>query len=254
MPAAPSPLSENTGLAFIGETEWPPAVVSAKRAGTLALARNPAGRPNSDILRSFIGRSGRRLREHWQIDFPAHYHEQESALHEKPFAILAGKVAARTEDWWINPHAQPLLRQALARLDRFLAIAIDAPEPAWMWYETNHLPDASLLVVARDEDFAHAMVQSAAFVSWWHTHFRKESPTMVIESFPFPWPLATPLGSLSKEQQEVRSSAARAALAGDAEQLNAAVAAAYGWNRSLDEAGTLDRLRHLHAQRGGFPA
>lgn len=163
MPVAPQPLPENAGLAFIGEIEWLPAVITARQAETLAAVRNPAGRPNSDVLRSFVGKTKRHLHEHWQIDFPAHYREQEAALHEKPFALLGKNVVTKSGSWWINPHAQPPLRHALARLDRFLATAIDASEPTWSWFGSEHLPDASLLVVARDDDFTHAVLQSAAF-------------------------------------------------------------------------------------------
>ena len=249
MPAAPLPLPENAGLVFTGEAEWLPAVITTRQAETLTATRNPTGRPNSDVLRSFIGKSGKHLRAHWQIDFPAHYREQEAALHERPFALLRKNVGPSPGNWWINPHAQPPLRHALARLDRFLATALAASEPAWTWFESEHLPDASLLVVARDDDFTHAVLQSTAFAAWWHAHFRKTAPTQVIASFPFPWPPATPLGSLTKAQQEIRSSAARASLSGDSEQINSVVAAAYGWRGQLDESEMLSALNELHRQR-----
>ena len=165
MPLSPHPLPENTGLAFLGETEWTPAVIESGQAKAIFAARNPAGRPNSDVLRSFVGKTGRRPREHWQIDFPAHYREQEAALHERPFALLKEQIGRPNSSWWINPHAQPPLRHALARLDRFLATALNLPEPAWSWIDSEHLPDSSLLVVARDDDFTHAVLQSAAFTT-----------------------------------------------------------------------------------------
>ena len=243
------PLPENTSLAFIGEAEWSPAVITASQAKSLAATRNPAGRPNSDVLRSFAGKTGRLLRERWQIDFPAHYREQEAALHEMPFARLQKQIGRASGFWWINPHAQPPLRHALARLDRFLATPLDSPEPSWSWFESEHLPDASLLVVARDDDFTHAVLRSAAFTAWWRACFRKQTPTQVIESFPFPWPPATPLGSLTKDQQDFRSSVARAAISGDADQINSAVAAAYGWPSSGEEGEILTALHELHSQR-----
>lgn len=249
MPAVPLPLPENSGLAFTGEAEWLPAVITARQEQTLAVARHPTGRPNRDVLRSFVGRTGKRLREHWQIDFPAHYREQEAALHETPFALLGKNVKATSGSWWINPHAQPALRHALARLDRFLATALDSPEPSWSWFESEHLPDASLLVVARDDDFTHAVLQSTAFASWWHAHFRKAAPAQVIESFPFPWPPATPLGSLTKAQQEIRSSAARAVQNHDAEKKDSTVIAAYGWRYSFGSDELLPALTSLHHRR-----
>jgi len=237
------PLPENAGLAFIGEREWSPALISPVQADAFSATRNPAGRSNSDVLRSFVGKTGRRLHEHWQIDFPAHYTEQEAALHERPFALQKKRTGATAGSWWINPHAQMSLRHALARLDRFLATALDASEPAWFWLESDRLPDASLLVVARDDDFTHAVLASVAFTSWWHGHFQKHSPVRLIESFPFPWPPFAPLGSLTKAQQDLRSQAARAVLSGDVEQVNSTVAAAYDWTDAPDKDEIVRRLR-----------
>jgi hypothetical protein len=272
MLSAPSPLPENTGLAFTGEAEWLPAVITSAQAKALSIARNPAGRPNRDVLRSYVGQTAKGFREHWQIDFPAHYNEQEAALHEKPFALLRKNTGSRiaSDDstvvqarsrnfepketassgpWWINPHARPPLRHALARLDRYLATALDAVGPEWSWLGSEHWPDASLLVIARDDDFTHAVVQSAAFTTWWRAYFKNQAPAQIIESCPFPWPPATPLGSLTKTQQEIRSTVARAALAGDAEQVNSDVAAAYRWCGHPDKSKILPALHELHRQR-----
>ena len=272
MLSAPSPLPENTGLAFTGEAEWLPAVITSAQAKALSIARNPAGRPNRDVLRSYVGQTAKGFREHWQIDFPAHYNEQEAALHEKPFALLRKNTGSRiaSDDstvvqarsrnfepketassgpWWINPHARPPLRHALARLDRYLATALDAVGPEWSWLGSEHWPDASLLVIARDDDFTYAVVRSAAFTTWWRAFFQKLAPAHVIESFPFPWPPATPLGSLTKTQQEIRSTAARAALTDDLEPINSAIAAAYGWPSNWDEGEMLAALNELHHLR-----
>ena len=247
--ASPLPLCENAGLVFLGETAWAPAILTPALAKSLAAARNPTGRPNHDVLRTFVGHDGGRLRQHSQIDFPAHYREQEAALHERPFARLRKNVGAQSGSWWINPHAQPALRHALARLDRFLATPVKADPPAWTWIESEHLPDASLLAVARDDDFTHAVLQSAAFTAWWQAHRRSLPPVQIVESFPFPWPPATSLGSLTKTQQDIRSQAARAAIAGDTGQIDSAVAAAYGWPGNRDEREILQALGELHRLR-----
>jgi len=249
MPAAHLPRMENAHLAFIGEAMWLPACLTARQAKIFSATPNPAGRPNSDVLRTYVGKSERRLREHWQIDFPAHYREQEAALHELPFALLQKNLEPKTDDWWINPYAQLPLRHALARLDRFLATALDAPKPTWTWFESEHLPDASLLVIARDDDFTHAVLASSVFTIWWHAYQPILSATQIIESFPFPWPPATPLGALTKTQQDLRSAAARAVLVGDTEQINSAIAAAYSWPDTLDESKIFERLQHLPVLR-----
>lgn len=252
MTSVPKPLPENASLAFTGEAEWTPAVVAASEAKILTAASNPTGRPNSDVLRSFLGKSGKQLRQRWQIDFPAHYREQEAALHEKPFALLKKNLGPTTSgSWWLNPHALPPLRYALARLDRYLATPLDSQEPVWSWLESEHLPDASLLVVARDDDFTDAVLQSATFSVWWRAHRPSLTPVQVIESFPFPWPPTTPLGALTKTQQEIRSSATRAVIAGDTEQINSTVTAAYGWPNHWEDGEILAALLQVHSSRGG---
>lgn len=251
MAAAPSPLPENTGLAFTGEAEWPAAIITTRQAETLAALRNPAGRPNNDVLKSYIGKAGNRLREHWQIDFPAHYNEQEAALHERPFALLGKNIGRKSNRWWINPHAQLPLRHALARVDRFLATALDAAEPAWAWFESEQQPNDTLLVIARDDDFTHAVLQSTAFTTWWRAHHPSLTPVQIVESFPFPWPPSTPLGSLTKTQQELRSEIVRAGLANDAERIDSILNAAYGWPSCRNDGEVLPALLHLHGLRGG---
>jgi hypothetical protein len=134
-------------------------------------------------------------------------------------------------------------------LDRFLAAALDSPEPAWFWVESDRLPDASLLVVARDDDFTDAVLQSYAFTTWWRAHHRSQTPVQLVESFPFPWPPATPFGSLTRAQQAFRSQAARAVLAGDAEQINSTVAAAYGWSGNYDAGEILTALHEVCRNR-----
>ena len=249
MPPALLPLPENTGLAFTGEEEWPQALVTASQAKAISSTRNPTGRPNSDVLRSFVGKTAHGFRARWQIDFPAHYAGQEAALYERPFALLKKRIGPSSGPWWLNPHARPPLRQALARVDRFLATALDAAEPEWTWFDTEQLPNTSLLVVARDDDFTHAVLQSAAFIAWWRAYFKNQAPAQVIESFPFPWPPATPLGALTKTQQDLRSSVARATLVGDTEQINTSVAAAYGWSDNYDAGGILTALHEVYRNR-----
>lgn len=105
--------------------------------------------------------------------------------------------------------------------------------------------------VARDDDFAHGLLRSRAFAAWWHRMHSRRSPTLAFDSFPFPWRPDTPLHALSAAQEEQRHFIARASRAGDADQLHAAVSAAYGWPASLDDAAMLERLSHLNATRAG---
>jgi len=248
-PAAPRSLVENATLAFVGEAPWPPAVVTAAQAHDIETARNPTGRPNSDVLRHFIGFKTGRAHGHRQIDFPPHFTVQEAALYLKPWQQLRSRLKDPGGPWWLNPRANPALRTSLSRLERYLATPLAAANPAWDWIDSNLLPDDSLLVVARDDDFAHGLLSSRLFQLWWSQYSRKISPATVVATFPFPWPPATLLSSLTRVQEERRLALARAARGRDAGQLNSAAAAAYGWPADLADGELLTNLIDLNHQR-----
>jgi len=243
VPVAPCPLPENAGLAFVGENAWPPALLTEREAQKLMAAPNTCGRPNADVLRRRLAVADGEPVESWQIDFPAHFTPREATLYEQPFALLV-----QGANPWLNPHANPALRRALARVSRWLAMPAGAAVPDWRWIEEDLLPDASLLVVARDDDFTHGVLQSAVFAAWFQAHHRF-GPVQTVESFPFPWAPATPLSALSAAQEEQRHAVARAARQGDAFALNTTVLIAYGWPADLTGKELLEKLVLLNRAR-----
>ncbi len=250
VPFAPlQPLPENDGLAFTGEPAWGSGALTRQRAQALSAAVNPSGRPNLDVLRGFVGIENSRITEHWQIDFPAHLTEQEASLYSGPYALLKQRPDGSADAWRTNPHANPALRNALARLDRYLVAPVARDTPAWTWIEGAWLPDNSLLVVARDDDFTHGVLQSRHFALWWATHGPHHAPALVVNSFPFPWAPATALGSLTGLQQDLRFEISRHARSGTPEGIDGAVANAYGLPASLDDAELLQRLTALQRKR-----
>ena len=242
----PSALLENTGFVFPGESAWPPSLLTPPQARKLAATPNACGRPNSDVLRRRFAVIEGKTAVSWQIDFPEHFTEQEAALYEKPFALLRQRSV---DSAWLNPHANPTLRRALARVSRTLAMPAGDTIPEWRWIEEDVVPDVTLLAVARDDDFTHGILQSTLFAAWHHAHRTRLGPVQIVESFPFPWPPATALGSLTIAQEEQRHAVARAARGGDQERLNAAVLAAYGWPLYLNDAALLEKLTDLNRQR-----
>jgi hypothetical protein len=245
VPVPPSALPENAGLAWRGEQAWPRAQLTDRQAKLLLAAGNRCGRPNADVLRKRLAVAAGAPVESWQFDFPAHFTDQEAALYEEPFARLAGG--------WRNPHANPDLRRALARLSRYLAMPADAEAPDWLWVEEDLLPDASLVVVAREDDFTHGVLASAVFAAWYAALRAVMPAEAIVASFPFPRPPATPLGALTKEQEEQRHAVARAARAGNPEQLDDAVARAYGWPTDLGDVELAEALVGLHDSRPHLP-
>lgn len=239
---APALLPENLPFAFRGERLDAARLVGAAEARRLRAARNPTGKPNADVLREFIGLAPdggeRRVTA---IDFPAAMSEAEVRLYLAPFAALgrAGGTLAR-------PARDDALRNALARLERFLACPAADPEPAFAWIEGDVLPDDSLVVWARDDDFSAAVLASRAFALWCA---RGGDALAALRSFPFPWPPATPLSALNRVQEEQRFALARAARAEDSVAIDAALAAACGWPAEMDDAELLGRLDAQHAAR-----
>jgi hypothetical protein len=251
------PLSENLDLAFRGERAWTPARLTAAEAARLRDTPNRSARDNAEVLRRYVGGSTRRLRYHWQIDFPTHFYEQEVALYADPAELLYQRLSPSAElsasAWWLNPHANAALRIAIARCDRYLVAtkptAKDAPPPEWVWVESEFLPDDSLLAIARDDDFTHGVLQSREFATWWQTHFTPDAPTVAITSFPFPWAPATPFSALSARQQELRADLIRATRQAQPEAIAHAVSTAYGWSNELPDADLIDRLTALYSHR-----
>jgi len=246
-PATALPLVENAVLFFRGETAWPAARLTPRQADRLRAAANPSGRPNGDVLQGYLGCSAKARRQHWQIDFAAHLTAQEAALYLEPCALLARNLPGeRPGAWWVNPGADPALRSALARLDRFLATAVDAPQPAWSWVDAGWLPDDTLLVAARDDDFTGGVLQSRLFAVWWNGAADRLG---ALRSFPFPWPPTRPLGALTGPEQDLRFEIGRAARSGDPARIDQAVATAYGWPADLSEGEVIRRLGELNRRR-----
>lgn len=251
----PRPLRENANLAFVGEAAWAPALLNNFQAEGLLIAVNPSGRPNEDVLRQCHGWVKGLLRQRWQIDFPAHFTEAEVALYAEPAAMLHQRLGPTKpgERWWAHPQPNATLRIAIARTDRYLCTQLRCPrtDPSvpWFWSDSSVVPDETLLVVARDEDFTHGLLQSREFRVWWEAHASEGQPTLAFDCFPFPWSPRIPLGSLTALQQELRYNVARAARQEDAEQIRQAVSLAYGFHASATDEEVLQRLQTLNARR-----
>jgi len=249
---SPRALSENEGLAFVGERMAQTACIPPKMAERMLGTGNPHGKPNSDVLRRLVTATDPRHPSLlWQIDFPSNMGEREASLYEHPFHQLYRNARPDRDGWWINRHADSRLRAALARRERFLATPVGAEPPAFTWFDSSIIPDDTLVAVARDDDFTHGVLQSRPFALWWRQVHSRRTPTLALKTFPFPWPPATGLSALTVAQEEHRHAVARAARGTDAEQLNAAVAAAYGWPADLTDDDLLTRLGDLNRQRAG---
>ncbi|MDP2138490.1 MAG: hypothetical protein Q8J74_11630, partial [Candidatus Didemnitutus sp.] len=211
------------------------------------------GRPNSDVIRKVVNATAPDLvREQWMVDFPPNMDDREASLYEFPFQHLARTVRQKSGPWWINPHVDPAQRAALTRRERFLATPIGF-DPAFKWFSSELLPDSTLLVIARDDDFSHGLVSSRLFGVWWHALHSRRTPTLAVDSFPFPWAPSTPLSSLTRAQEEFRHALARAARSGDRTAVDDAVFATYQWPNDLGDDALVERLAALNRARADQP-
>jgi hypothetical protein len=249
---APRALPENSSLAFVGERVRAAAAIPEALARRMRATRNPHGRPSDEVVRRFVSApTPRALREQWMVDFPPGMDEREAALFVMPYEHLRRTLGQATQGpWWMNPFARRELRAALARVGRYLAAPASGP-PVFRWVESDLLPDDSLVVVARDDDWMAAVLASRAFGLWWDRHHTRRDPARSVATFPFPWAPDTALNALSREREEVRFALARAGRGDDREAVESAVAAAYGWPAGADDAALLARLSALNLERAG---
>ncbi len=248
--AAPRPLPENDGLAMSGERVALTASIPPKLAERMLGTRNPHGKPNTDVIRQLATAADpRRPAIHWLIDFPNGMGEREASLYEHPFHHLFRAMRPTRDRWWTNPHADERLRVMLARRERYLATPVGAEPPTWLWFDSAVIPDDTLLAIARDDDFTHGILSARPFALWWRKFHSRRTPTLAAASYPFPWPPGTALSALSAAQEEQRHAIARAVRDANADALNAAVAAAYGWPADLKDDELVGRLGDLNRTR-----
>jgi hypothetical protein len=177
------------------------------------------------------------------------------------------------------------MRIALAKRDRYIATPVAADLRLFAWLPPEALPDHGLVVFARDDDWFFGVLHSRFHELWTR---RQVTPPMArcrytlacFETFPLPWPPATPLGKLTGTQEDQRTAIAQAARALDAQRrawlgarshppcslaalysarpawlinahaaLDDAVAAAYGWPADLPDGEILARLLALGNSR-----
>ena len=294
------PLLENRGLSFMGDTKGGPFDIPESLAREMLPARNPHLKPNSDVLRPWVnGLDVTRMPQRmWIIDFPPGMEEDEAMFYEQPYEYIRrhvrpkradNKRAVYRERWWIHAEARPEMRIALAKRDRFIATPTVSKHRVFVWLPPETLPDHQLIVFARDDDWFFGVLHSRFHQIWalcLGTQLRETesgfryTPTTCFETFPFPWPPGTPLGKLTRAQDDQRTAIAQAARALDVVRadwlgdrsdptrtltalynsppgwlqrahasLDEAVATAYGWPADLPEDEIITRLLALNQQR-----
>ncbi len=199
-------LSENVGVAFMGDTKGGPFDVSGDLARTwLRLPTNPNGRPNADVLKPWTNGMDltRRPAGKWIVDFGWEMSQAEAALYESPFTYVAENVwptRQKNRDkklrdfWWRHERLRPVMWRALDGLSRYIATPTVAKHRLFVWYDVRICPDHQLIVIARDDDTTFGILHSRFHEMWslrrgtWlgKGNDPRYTPTTTFETFPFP--------------------------------------------------------------------
>jgi hypothetical protein len=220
--------------------------------------------------------------------YAAPYAHVERFVRDRRQANREGRAARR---WWIHQRARQKMRDAIDGLDRFLVTVEVAKHRHFRWAPADVLPSGSLVVLARTDDVFLGILESRFHKLWAsETHNPLENrPRYRIghsfESFPFPDgvtpdlpingimtnPLAVAIANAARalydareaaltsgvqpmdmtELYDLRDQGGAAWLIALHQQIDIAVAAAYGWSANLSDNEILASLGELHQTRQG---
>ena len=198
-------LAENANLGFMGDIKVGPFEIAADVAERMLAKPNPHGKPNSDVVKRWMnGRDINQIpRDLWIIDFGADMPEEDAALYEAPFEYVVSHVKPdrinnrmrrRAQRWWIHGSPAPQMREALSGLPRYIGTSMVSKHRIFAFIDGDVLPDATIIVFARDDDYFFGVLQSRPHTLWASelgTQLRDTSrytPTTCFETFPFPRP------------------------------------------------------------------
>jgi type II restriction/modification system DNA methylase subunit YeeA len=201
------------------------------------------------------------------------------------------KQAAAREKWWLHWNTRVTMRGMLKGLPRYVATPRVAKHRIFVWLDKAILPDAQLVVFAREDDYFFGVLHSKIHELWARgmgTQLRdaesgfRYTSTTTFETFPFPWipeqdsqddPRVSAIGEAAKELNQKRERWLHPDGADEKElkkrtltnlynqrptwlqltheKLDRAVHAAYGWGYPLSDEEILEKLLALNLERAG---
>ena len=293
-------LSKNAGISFVGDMKSGPFEISREIAEEMLRQPNPHGKPNSDVIKPWlIGRDiNQSSRDMWIVDFGNDMSQEEAALYEAPFEHIRAnvkpiraknRVRRRAERWWIHATPAPNMRRALSEMGRYIATSLTSRNRIFVFVDGNVLPDITVTVFARDDDYFFGVLHSRIHMLWAEatgSQLRESesalryTPTTCFETFPFPRPdeeQRAAIAAAAYELNQLRENwlnpvdmLGEPALKADQRRrrtltnlyndnptwlrnahtkLGAAVADAYGWPNDLSDEQILERLLALNLER-----
>ena len=198
-------LEENAELSFRGNQKGGAFDIDLEIAEIFLQARNYSGRPNSDVVKPWWNGIDitRRPRGMWLIDFGPSMPLEVAETYGLPLEYVRSHVKperdnnnrkAYRERWWIHNEPRPSMREAIARLERYLVTPHVSKHRLWVWVLAGIIPDHQLIVVASDDDYIFGVLHSKLHEVWslrMGTSLEdrpRYTPTTTFETFPFPWP------------------------------------------------------------------
>jgi hypothetical protein len=180
---------------------------------------------------------------------------------------------ARRERWWLFSEPVPAMRAALAGLGRFLASNVQGKRIHFAWFAPDVCPSNLTKVFAFEGDDVFGVLTSAIHQAWARAQSStledrfRYTPTSAFETFPWPGGLVDEVADVARHVYARRSEicverqigltklynqiddGAWADLRDLHRELDEAVAAAYGWPRSVAHDGTETNRRLLELNR-----
>ena len=197
-------LSENAGVAFMGDTKGGAFDVPGAAAREwLQQPSNANGRRNAEVLRPWANGMDvtRRPSDTWIIDFGWTMTETEASFFAAPYTHVVEHVQpvrvtnnreAYAREWWRHVEPRQGMRKALARLSRFIVTPRVSKHRLFVWMAHPTLPDSATIVIARDDDTTFGILHSR-FHEVWALRLGtaledrpRYTPSTTFETFPFP--------------------------------------------------------------------
>lgn len=198
-------LKENDGLIFRGMMKSGPFDIDAEFATAMLRDQsNPNGRPNSDVVKPFLGGQDilKTPRNKWIIDFGVDMPLEKACQYEMPFEYVKEMVKPlrdknrrkRTRElWWIHGEPRPTLRESMKGLSRCIVTSEVAKHRVFDWMDASTVPDNMLHVIPREDDYFLGVLQSKIHVLWSHNigstleDRPRYSSSRTFMTFPFPF-------------------------------------------------------------------
>ena len=199
-------LSENSGVAFMGDTKGGAFDVSGSQATDwLRMPLNPNGRPNSDVLKPWVNglEIVRRPTNKWILDFGTTLSEHEAALYEDPYKYAVEKISpyrksiqadGYAKNWWQHERPRRDMWSAIERLPRYICTPRVSVYRIFVWLPTCVCPDSATIAIALSSDF-HFGILHSRFHELWSLRMGtslgvgndpRYTPSTTFETFPFP--------------------------------------------------------------------